>query len=41
MHQGPARKWEEALLNLQMDGASAGEEGDEIAPKAPANIATP
>lgn len=41
MHQGPARKWEEALLNLQVDGASPGQEGDEIAPKAPANVATP
>ena len=38
--KGPARVWEEALLGMQVEGG-AGQEGDEIAPKALANIAAP
>ncbi|KAH9322110.1 hypothetical protein KI387_016749 [Taxus chinensis] len=39
--KGPARQWEHVLLTLQVAGSEAGEEGDEIAPMALANIATP
>ncbi|KAL3685048.1 hypothetical protein R1sor_003070 [Riccia sorocarpa] len=39
--KGPARIWEEVLLNLGVEGSSPGEEGDEIAPLAKANVATP
>lgn len=37
----PARKWEEFLLSLQVAGSEPGEEGEEIAPLAKANVATP
>lgn len=40
-NQGPARLWEDALLGLQVEGSSAGQEGEEIAPKAKANVAAP
>lgn len=39
--KGPARKWEDALLSLQVAGSEPGEEGDEIAPLAKENVATP
>uniref|UniRef100_A0A0C9RFY0 Starch synthase, chloroplastic/amyloplastic n=1 Tax=Wollemia nobilis TaxID=56998 RepID=A0A0C9RFY0_9CONI len=39
--KGPARLWEHALLSLQVAGSEAGEEGDEIAPLAKENVATP
>ncbi|CAM6022266.1 unnamed protein product [Sphagnum balticum] len=39
--KGPARLWEDALLGLQVEGSSAGQEGEEIAPKAKANVAAP
>uniref|UniRef100_A0A0D6R1D9 Starch synthase, chloroplastic/amyloplastic n=1 Tax=Araucaria cunninghamii TaxID=56994 RepID=A0A0D6R1D9_ARACU len=39
--KGPARLWEIALLSLQVAGSEAGEEGDEIAPSAKENVATP
>lgn len=39
--KGPARKWEETLLGLQVEGSGPGQEGEEIAPKAKANIAAP
>ena len=38
----PARKWEEALLDLQVEGSAAGNaDGEEIAPKELLNIAAP
>ncbi|GBG92084.1 hypothetical protein CBR_g54339 [Chara braunii] len=37
----PARRWEEALLSLQVVGAQPGVDGEEIAPKALENVATP
>ncbi|XP_024402880.1 granule-bound starch synthase 1, chloroplastic/amyloplastic [Physcomitrium patens] len=37
----PARKWEDSLLGLQVEGSGPGQEGEEIAPKAKANVATP
>lgn len=37
----PARKWEDTLLGLQVEGSGPGQEGEEIAPKAKANVATP
>eukprot|EP01018_Ginkgo_biloba_P024584 Gb_26227 [translate_table: standard] len=39
--KGPAQKWEEALLSLQVPGSEPGEEGEEIAPLAKENLATP
>lgn len=39
--KGPARKWEETLLELQVEGSGPGQEGEEIAPKAKANVAAP
>ncbi|KAL2653288.1 hypothetical protein R1flu_021416 [Riccia fluitans] len=39
--KGPARIWEEVLLNLGVEGSTPGEEGEEIAPLAKANVATP
>ena len=39
--QGPAKKWEEMLLGLGVAGSEPGIEGDEIAPLAKANVATP
>ena len=38
----PARKWEEALLDLQVEGSAAGSaDGEEIAPKELLNVAAP
>eukprot|EP00252_Welwitschia_mirabilis_P015878 TRINITY_DN35268_c0_g1_i1.p1 TRINITY_DN35268_c0_g1~~TRINITY_DN35268_c0_g1_i1.p1 ORF type:complete len:619 (-),score=116.49 TRINITY_DN35268_c0_g1_i1:310-2166(-) len=37
----PARKWEEALLSLEVEGSKPGKEGEEIAPLTLANVATP
>lgn len=39
--KGPARRWEEILLGLQVEGSGPGQEGEEIAPKAKANVAAP
>eukprot|EP00271_Cylindrocystis_brebissonii_P015915 TRINITY_DN38996_c0_g1_i1.p1 TRINITY_DN38996_c0_g1~~TRINITY_DN38996_c0_g1_i1.p1 ORF type:complete len:608 (+),score=124.37 TRINITY_DN38996_c0_g1_i1:53-1876(+) len=40
--KGPAKIWEETLLGLQVQGSAAGTaDGEEIAPKAKANIAAP
>ena len=39
--QKPAKKWEEALLSLGVEGSEAGIEGEEIAPLAKENVATP
>jgi hypothetical protein len=39
--QGPARKWEEALLGLQVYCSTAGQDGDKNAPKAPATLTSP
>jgi granule-bound starch synthase len=39
--QGPARLWEKILLNLNVTGSKAGTEGEEIAPLAKENVATP
>ncbi|KAK9056097.1 hypothetical protein SSX86_027185 [Deinandra increscens subsp. villosa] len=37
----PAKKWEEVLLNLGVEGSEPGIEGEEIAPLAKENVATP
>ncbi|KAI4371912.1 hypothetical protein MLD38_010208 [Melastoma candidum] len=37
----PARLWEKMLLSLEVAGSDAGVEGEEVAPLAPENIATP
>lgn len=39
--QGPARLWEKVLLSLNVAGSEAGIEGEEIAPLAKENVATP
>ncbi|XP_048558397.1 granule-bound starch synthase 1b, chloroplastic/amyloplastic isoform X2 [Triticum urartu] len=39
--KGPAKKWEEALLGLGVEGSQPGIEGEEIAPLAKQNVATP
>ncbi|CAL5397582.1 unnamed protein product [Camellia sinensis] len=39
--KGPAKKWEEVLLNLGVAGSEAGIDGEEIAPLAKENVATP
>lgn len=39
--KGPARLWEKMLLNLNVIGSKAGIEGEEIAPLAKENVATP
>ncbi|KAG6755557.1 hypothetical protein POTOM_041388 [Populus tomentosa] len=39
--KGPARLWEKMLLSLNVAGSEAGSEGDEIAPLAKENVATP
>ncbi|VAH34334.1 unnamed protein product [Triticum turgidum subsp. durum] len=39
--KGPAKKWEEALLGLGVEGSQPGIEGEEIAPVAKQNVATP
>ncbi|XP_059456997.1 granule-bound starch synthase 1, chloroplastic/amyloplastic-like [Corylus avellana] len=37
----PAKKWEKELLSLGVDGSESGIEGEEIAPLAKENVATP
>lgn len=39
--QGPAKLWEESLLGLGVDNSQPGREGEEIAPLAKENVATP
>ncbi|KAJ0054041.1 hypothetical protein Pint_00667 [Pistacia integerrima] len=39
--KGPAKKWEEVLLSLGVDGSEPGIQGEEIAPLAKENVATP
>ncbi|KAH9731251.1 Granule-bound starch synthase 1 /amyloplastic [Citrus sinensis] len=39
--KGPAKKWEETLLNLEVAGSEPGIDGEEIAPLAKENVATP
>lgn len=39
--QGPASHWEKMLLSLNVDGSEPGIEGEEIAPLAKENVATP
>ncbi|KAK3194523.1 hypothetical protein Dsin_025833 [Dipteronia sinensis] len=39
--KGPAKRWEEVLLSLEVAGSKPGIEGEEIAPLAKENIATP
>lgn len=39
--KGPAKEWEKMLLSLGVDGNETGIEGEEIAPLAKENIATP
>ncbi|KAL0002402.1 hypothetical protein SO802_016183 [Lithocarpus litseifolius] len=39
--KGPAKKWEEVLLNLGVAGSEPGIEAEEIAPLAKENVATP
>ena len=39
--QKPAKKWEDALLSLGVEGAEPGVEGEEVAPYAKENVATP
>lgn len=39
--QGPAKKWEQMLLGLEVAGCEPGIEGEEIAPLAKENVATP
>lgn len=39
--KGPACRWEETLLGLQVEGSSSGHEGEEVAPKAKSNVAAP
>lgn len=39
--QGPAKKWEKLLLSLEVAGSEEGIEGEEIAPLARENVATP
>lgn len=39
--QGPAKKWEKFLLGLEVAGSEPGIDGEEIAPQAKENVATP
>ncbi|XP_031250961.1 granule-bound starch synthase 1, chloroplastic/amyloplastic-like [Pistacia vera] len=39
--KGPAKKWEEVLLSLGVDGSEPGIQGEEMAPLAKENVATP
>ncbi|KAL6556219.1 hypothetical protein OROGR_005507 [Orobanche gracilis] len=39
--KGPAKEWEKVLLSLGVSGSEPGIEGDEIAPLAKENVATP
>ncbi|PWA30253.1 granule-bound starch synthase 1, chloroplastic/amyloplastic [Artemisia annua] len=37
----PAKKWEDTLLSLGVEGSEPGVEGEEVAPYAKENVATP
>ena len=39
--QGPAKLWEKLLLGLDVTGSEPGIDGEEIAPLAKENVATP
>lgn len=39
--QEPAKKWEKLLLSLEVAGSKPGFDGEEIAPLAKENVATP
>ena len=39
--KGPAKEWEEVLLSLGVPGSEPGSDGEEIAPQAKENVATP
>lgn len=39
--QGPAKNWEKLLLSLEVASSEPGIDGEEIAPLAKENIATP
>lgn len=39
--QGPAKEWEKFLLSLGVEGSEAGIDGEEVAPLAMENVATP
>lgn len=39
--QGPAKKWEQLLLGLEVADSEPGIDGEEIAPLAKENVATP
>lgn len=39
--QGPSKLWEKMLLSLEVSGNETGVEGEEIAPLAKENVATP
>ena len=39
--QGPSKLWEKLLLSLEVAGSEPGIEGEEIAPLANENVATP
>jgi len=39
--KGPAKKWEQLLLGLNVAGSEPGIDGEEIAPLAKENVATP
>lgn len=39
--EGPAKKWEQLLLSLEVAGSEPGIDGEEIAPLAKQNVATP
>ncbi|TXG63102.1 hypothetical protein EZV62_010096 [Acer yangbiense] len=39
--KGPAKRWEEVLLSLEVGGSKPGIDGEEIAPLAKENVATP
>ena len=39
--QGPAKLWEKLLLDLEVAGSLPGIDGEEIAPLAKENVATP
>ncbi|XP_057969694.1 granule-bound starch synthase 1, chloroplastic/amyloplastic [Malania oleifera] len=39
--KGPAKQWEKMLLRLEVDGNEPGIEGEEVAPLAKENVATP
>lgn len=39
--KGPAKLWEDVLLSLQVEGSKPGVDGEEVAPLAKENVATP